>query len=255
MSLFTNDSPDQGNLLSNPNTPNLDNPFEALVGEGKKYKTQDDLAKSVLHKESHIQRIERENAELREAITKNGRTERLEEMVAQLLEKNKPSNESEPAREPVKDSPPGLTEAELEAKLESLLGKKTQEQTRKANLSQVKQKLVETLGSSYSETLSQKADELGLSAAEVDDLASRNPKLFFKTFDITDKPKQVDTPVPRSSLLSPKSEVFNEGGPKPRSYYLSLKQKDPSRYRSSEIQTAMTKDSMALGEAFFDTND
>ena len=73
MSLFNNDASDKGDLLNeNRTTPNLDNPFEALVGEGKKYKTQDDLAKSVLHKESHIQRIERENAELREALTKNG---------------------------------------------------------------------------------------------------------------------------------------------------------------------------------------
>lgn len=254
MSLLENGADKPTSLLNNTNEI-PDNPFEALVGDGKKFKTQDDLAKSVFHKDSHISKIERENAEMRELLSKNDRTEKLESMLTELLTRNKPSNEVPPqTQEKPGVTSPGLTEEDLEKRLESLLGKKTAEQTSKANLQEVREKLVAKYGSNFADTLKQKATELGLNDEDVNGLASRNPRLFYKTFDI-----DVKAPTPSPSLTNKVnagvSPSFDGSGPKPRSHYVALKNKDRASYYSPATQRAMEKDALALGSAFFDTKD
>lgn len=246
MSLFNENPADQQN---NP----TEFKFEDLVGEGKKYKTQDDLAKTVGHQHNHIARIEKENAELRKLREQNDRTARLEEMLAQLLQSNKPSNEEQPNREENKTQTPALTENEIEAKIESLLGKKTQEQVRTQNLRSVRDELVKVFGNSYTTVVAEKAEELGLSKEDVDDLASRNPKLFFKTFDVTSQNKVQPEPKINGTVRPPEGSVFSDSDAKPRSYYVNLKRTDPEAYKRSMMQ--MDRDALKLGDAFFDTND
>lgn len=257
MSLFNDgktDPVDTSLLNHNPNLENVEDPFAALVGEGKKYKNEQDLAKSVLHKESHIQRIERENAEMRDLLTKNDRTAKLEEMMTLLLQKNSvPSNEAPPAREePVDNGKNTLSDEDIESKLEQLFTKKTVEQTRKSNLTVVKEKLLESYGDNFAEVVKQKGAELGLNENEINDLASRNPKLFFKTFDVqstTAKP-----PISVKNELNSAITSVPSVGPKPRSYYLSLKQKDKAAYFKPATQRQMEADALKLGTAFFDSD-
>src|SRR6185369_12687153 len=68
--------------------------FEDLVGEGKKFRDQDAVAKKIVHSDAHIARVEREAAEMRETIAKlqaqvqaNDRLSTIED----LLRKGEPS--------------------------------------------------------------------------------------------------------------------------------------------------------------------
>lgn len=259
MSLFNEnktDNVDTSLLNHNPNLENVDDPFAALVGEGKKYKNEQDLAKSVLHKESHIQRIERENAEMRDLIAKNDRTARLEEMMTQLLQKNSaPSSDTPPQ---VREELPvnvnkNLSDDDIETKLEQLFTKKTVEQTRKANLSVVKDRLVEAYGDNFADVVKQKASELGLEENEINDLASRNPKLFFKTFDVQTSPTKTAPVTVRNALNTSIPNVTSDG-PKPRSHYLNIKRKDPAAYYQPAVQRQMEADALKLGATFFDSD-
>lgn len=257
MTLFNDPKTDpvDASLLSHqPANTSVEDPFALLVGEGKKYKNEQDLAKSVLHSQTHIQRIEKENAEMRELLTKNDRTARLEEMITQLLQKNSaPSNEAPPAREePVDNGKNTLSDEDLEAKFEQLLTKKTTEQTRRSNLSVVKDKLLETYGDSFAEVVKQKGAELGLDENAINDLASRNPKLFFKTFDV--QPTAPKSPVSVKNELNSGITNVPSVGPKPRSHYLAIKQKDPAAYYKPAVQRQMEADALKLGAAFFDSD-
>ena len=255
MSLFQDKPTDQGN--SDPNLdPNLEakNFLEELVGDGKKFKTSEDLAKSVAFKDSHIARIERENAELRERQQREDRTGRLEELFTEFLQRNSDSNNPSPGREPQEheNKSPGLTETEIEAKLNDFFGRKTQEQIANSNLRTVEQKLIETLGSNFPSIIKERAASLGLSEKDTNDLASRNPRLFYKTFDIVETPKVPSQPSLHGTMKTPISDLPSSG-PKPRSFYVALRQKDPALYNSMAKQ--MDADAMKLGESFFDTND
>jgi ABC-type proline/glycine betaine transport system ATPase subunit len=84
-------SSDDQSTVSPDLNDNPDHDFvKELVGEGKKFKDVNVLARSVLHKDMHIKEIERENAELRQAVKQGLSREEFYEAIKTL--KPSPSN-------------------------------------------------------------------------------------------------------------------------------------------------------------------
>src|SRR5262245_42375347 len=81
--LFT----DQNDHQIDPNK----NYYEELVGEGKKFRTQEDLAKKSLYADAHIARLEKENSTKDEAYAKlsaeYNAAASLQEMIKALSQK------------------------------------------------------------------------------------------------------------------------------------------------------------------------
>ena len=156
--------------------------LKAIVNEqgAQKYQSVEDAIKALAASQDHIKRIEQENAQLREATTKN-------KTMEELLEALKPKVEQAPAA----PSQPSQ-EVNLNDVVNRILSERERDQIKHQNISFLTGKLKEVYGEDKaSEVFYSKAEAQGFSRESINKLAADNPKAVLKLLDITDK-----TPTP-----------------------------------------------------------
>lgn len=231
------------------------NYLEELVGEGKKYKDPEALAKAVAHANSHIQRLETEQAGLREDL---GKRLTLEEAVAKMTEAAAPKapSENEGVTAPlvpdqsanVSEIKQGMTPEEIQEIVNQKINETENQRTRSQNLSLVKSELEKTLGSSFPAALTSRAQELGVTKEFLDDLAATHPKVFLEMVNLQKSGSSGNAP--------PVSQVNSAAAPgvsnkRDQAYYRNLRRSDPSTYWSSTTQSQMHKDAREMGDSWF----
>lgn len=232
--------------------PNKDY-FIEYVGEGKKYKTEQDLAKAYFHAESALRNREQRLDEMRQDYLKlredNNSKASLQEMLDQYAKQQHASN-IEPL---VKDVEPkqidikSLLAEELPTHLKAYEAQRKQEE----NYNLVKAKLKERFGNNYRSTVQEQIEALGISEEDLNTLARKSPPLLFKALGMDAQSTVTDTAPPRSNnTFRPKVESKH----KPMSYYQELRKQKPKIYYDPAIAKQMDIDCQALGEAFFDTD-
>jgi hypothetical protein len=241
--LFEPETNDQGLFSETDADPDKDFVAE-LVGEGKKFKDANALAKSKLASDSHILKIESENAQLRQEL-KTRLT--LEEFYDQV--KNKPSPSTPP---PTEQDEPERTEFSVE-QIDSLVDKRFQErltvEQQKNNLAYVTQEVAKKLGPNYKKLMADRAKEVGEAPENLTHLAMTKPKLFLELMVPSVGTTNIPG-LPRTQLDTGKM-AFENNAVRNQSYYQKLRQTDRKRYDSRNVQIQMHKDAMALGEKFF----
>lgn len=158
--------------------------------EGRpKYKTVADALIGAAKAQEHIQRIEAENAELR-AVAKKVDT------MEQLLQRLEVGKGSDPAPIPkVEDQ---------EKLVLSVLEKQKAVEREQANREAVLNSLREKFGDKVNDVLTSKANDLGLSVAELGALAARSPKAVLGYFDSKPVAPSVQSTV-NTQALQPRS--------------------------------------------------
>jgi hypothetical protein len=241
-------------LQTEPQIDQTKNYLEELVGEGKKFKSPEDLAKGKFHSDQMIEiqnrRLDEMRADYLALKADYDARAKLEEIMDQYKNSSqKPSNEhpvKTEIQQPLYD--PKQIEAQIAEQVRRLKSDEIQEQ----NFNTVRKTLTERFGNNYKNVLKQQAVELDLSDEAVEALARRSPKAFFKTFGL-DTPVQTDTfqTPPQSSV---RSDNFKPQNTKKRtwSYYQELKKSNPTAYRDPKTATQMIKDYEELGQAFED---
>lgn len=240
---------DQNNNID-PNT----NYLEALVGEGKKFKTVEELARGKAEADLFIANQNKVNDQLREDYLKLRETANAQAKFEDLLVRyeqlpTRPDPSVQLPAEPVQSKPPFDPE-----KLGSLIDARVEqrEASKKAtdNFNQVQNKLKEQFGNDYQSVLQERMNFLGLSADDVNQLASKSPTAFYNTIGLNAQPE---------SLMSPPRSTTNTAGFRPQgapkrtwAYYQDLKKKDPAAYYSPKIKNQMHDDAVALGTDFQD---
>jgi hypothetical protein len=232
------------------------NYLQELVGEGKKFKTPEELARGKAESDAYIKTLERGRDELRQDYLKMREESvaraKLEDLIGQLESKQQ------------QPTPPANTQNAGEniqpqwdsKQIESLVSSKIQEHelTRKQeqNFNTVRSKLQERYGNNYQAILKQQIDGLGLTEDFINTLARQHPTVLFKTLDL-DSPARTENfqtpPRPGSPSTS-----FNPQGPKERtwSYYQELKKANPKAYYDPKTQVQMHHDAIELKEKFED---
>lgn len=205
-----------------------ENILETLVGEGRKYKSIEDLAKSVIYKDLHIKKIETENASYR---TNQVAAQRLEELVSKLSTPTPSSAPNLERREPEEPNKPSLTAESVEQIIERRDAKKRGD----ANLALVKEKLSEAYGSNWQQTLRQKAAQLDLTEQEVFAIARDKPKVLFESLGIGRVQPQYAPEVP-SNKMAPEALRLSPGQKEDWNYYETLRKTDPKKYNSKPVQ-------------------
>lgn len=222
--------------------------FETLVGEGKKYKDNDAVAKALTEKDRFIEQLKAEKQEVLRDLQARPVTDRSQEILDRLEELANPATLT-PVTTPTERvvETKGLTEDDIVRVLQQRDAKARAE----ANVATVKTELKEKFGDQVNAALKSLQTKLGVDQTFLDNLAAQSPSAFSQLLGQT-TPQTVFTP-PGST----KPEAFKPtaGGPKPRSEYLRLKAENPTVYNSSSVQNQMYKDSISLGEAFFDVNE
>lgn len=214
-----------------------------LVGEGKKYATPEDLARSRLKADEFIDTLKAENRQLREEAAARAK---LEDMIDRLSQRQIP----EPT--PQDNPPEKVTKVNEAPNVEELVKKvfdqRYAEEIAQTNLNKVTEYVKQTFGEDYETKFKARLSELALSSKEAQALAINNPNAFIRILGQAPQ-KPMDTGAP------PRGEVnlgFKpQGTARDMTYYNELKARDPAAYNSQKVQIQMHRDALELGERFF----
>lgn len=220
-----------------------------LVGEGKKFKTQADLAKGKAFADRHIAILERQQDALRkdyEELRQDAMARaKLEDLVTQLqsnqVTKKPTVNDTQ--------NQPSFDPTQVESLIDSRIQERERSQRETDNFNMVRSKLTERYGDNYQPTLNKQIAELGLS--NIDDMARKTPKVLIRALGL-------DQPVQDNSFQAPpgSGQRFTPSGQKDRtwSWYQELKKSDPTSYFSPKMTKQMEDDYRRL-EAKFEDGD
>ena len=162
-SLFSNNESNS----NNQNELTGEDSLKLLVGEGKKYATVEDLAKGMVHGQTHITKLESEATTLQENAQKQTS---IDEILA-AIKSNGSTEHSEqvPAATPQEATPDTVPIAE---QIKNALAEQAQTSSAQANIKQVTDSLDKSLGARADEVYSRVGKELGVN---LDELAKTSP--------------------------------------------------------------------------------
>lgn len=224
--------------------------IEDLVGDGKKFKTVEDLAKGKVMSDRFIEQLQKENedfrSELKTRIT-------LEEFMTKVnsgatTQNTDPANNQNQASE---KQPSALTPEQLEQLLDKKLQERESANSARQNLNVVKQRLQDTFGPNYVTKLDEEARNLGLTRDFLNQLAATQPNALFRILGVDGQKGQepgLFTPPPSSGSVSTRS---NTPVDRTEAFYKNLKKSNPTEYWSASVQAQMHRDAIRLGEKFF----
>ena len=223
--------------------------FAELVGEGKKFKTPQELARGKAEADSYVKLLEKQKDELRadylKVMDENKAKAKLEDLITQY-EQRLASSEQPLVKEVMEQ--PKFNPEQIESLIDNALIKRTQEQRQSDNFNAVKDKLTERFGRNYQNVVKQQIEELGISVDEFNDMARRTPKVLIKTLGL-------DTPVNNETFQAPirSTQQFRPTGQQKRDwdYYQELKKTNPKIYLDPKTTVQMHNDVLEMGEAAF----
>ena len=226
--------PDQDILEVKTETPK--DLLSELVGEGKKFKTIEDLAQGKLQSDIHIKRLEEEARELREKVAAAKSVEDvLEAIKAKAALEDNPPKKDDPDDKVLPSS--GIT-AEQVAKIvaEQLKGSETAKQ-KEANRLKANELMKQMFGDKAKEKFEAKATSPELRATLVQ-LAEVNPADFVSLFKEAGTPSAVDSGGKSLNILNVSTNTGSlEPGTQP--YYSEMRKKNPKQYYAAATQLEM----------------
>lgn len=244
-------------LFNEPNkedVPQLDpnkNYFEELVGEGKKFKDPEALAKGKAYADAMVDFKNKQYDELRAEFLRLSEDykarQSLEEVIDQLKTNKEPPQE--PSEQQIQQ--PAFKPEDIENLVLSKIEQRELAKKEGENFSVVMGKLQERHGNNYRNVLSQERDRLGLTDEDVNALARKSPEAFFRTFrlDVQNMDNNFQSPPrtqQRNDNFAPRTEK------RTWSYYQKMKKDNPALYTSQQTQTQMMKDIIELKDEFKD---
>lgn len=225
-------------------------PVTLLVGDGKKFKTVQDLAKGKLESDSFIERLTAENKALREAAASGTDTTDIQAKIEQLLAAQKGSGQTSTPASNQSQPEPLTTEKVLD-----LLDRREQAKALANNSSYFNNTISKSLGDKAGEIVMQRLNDLGLDKETFDSIVARNPQSALKLVGVKETPVQPQGDVSAkggtvntAALLAAGSngtEVQNHA------YFEKLRKSMGSKFFTTEISNAMIEARKKLGPDYF----
>ncbi len=229
---------------------------EDLVGEGKKFRTMDDMARGKAESDRVIADRNRELQELRDELNKRLTAEELLEKF-NTVNRNTPTPSNQSITPPAAPAAPGavLTDEDLAERVKNVINQTNTEQTKLANQRAVSEKLIEIYGDDdkASAAVRLKAQELGVSLEFLQSVAAQSPKAFYAQVGITDSAPRA-TPSTHGDVNTAAFAANRPGEAKPSSikyWEAQRKERGNAWYFSPEVQTALMKEAFANPEGFY----
>jgi hypothetical protein len=227
-------------------------PLAELLGEDKKFKTIDDLAKGKLEADKFIEQLQGELKTVREQMAELEDSATKSATVTDLVDAVKNANKQvdEEGNQPI-------SEEQLQGMVESIMEGRHEKQTRLANFQQANQAVLDKFNGDVEAArtyTAERAKQLGLSVDKLRTLGEESPSAFqqlMETKSSTGSQSVAALPEVNVERGSPSSaEVID--GHHTKAYYDRLK-KDlgPSKYwNDTKIQGQYFKDANALRDRF-----
>jgi hypothetical protein len=225
--VFDDETPET-NALPTAVTPNAGNTESAilnsLVGEGKKFKTVEDLAKSKLESDAFINRLQDEQKELRKDLEARIRTEDA------LAELKKDRGNQAPA-----DSSVDVKKVVLET-----LEQAERDKIALKNIRQANDHIIDKCGGKKEAEafIIKKSEELGVPVEWLKDMAARSPKALYNTLGVDATVAPPPTGMTKGDVnTAAKNKEIPLNPNASKEYYESLRKSKPSLYWTPKVQT------------------
>lgn len=221
---------------------NLEVTLEDLVGEGKKYRDPNALAKGALEKDRFIEKLKTENQQMREDLTSRQALAALVDEIKKSKTVPEPSNP-----DPQDGNKGGNDSADVEELVKKLLAQKETETKLSHNQELVKQKLTEQFGSNFNSVVHKRAQELGVDINYMNRLAAEAPQALLALF-----PKSTGGNDVFSGGTSVRSEALTQrsSGNRDWAYYEKMRKENLAKYWDKSVQKQMYEDMKLLGDKF-----
>jgi hypothetical protein len=230
------------------------NYLNEYVGEGKKFKTVEDLAKSKFHADTYIPLLERRLDQYeadRAAMKKEIDTRQsIEEIVNNLIKKQTTTTQPLTPESKVESvvNAPTLDPTKIDELVSTKINEWDVQKRQTANVAEVKAKLKERFGERFQDVLKDKADELGVSPSFLNNLAKDHPSVLYKTLGLDQKVQAINNnPLTTTTRFAPTGEKKRTW-----SYYQEMKKNQPDIYNNPRTALQMQRDAIELGDAFQD---
>lgn len=224
------------------------NYLDHLVGEDKKFKDMESLAKGKYQSDEYVKTLERQLDEYRKDLIKEREENTLRAEFEKLKDQiTKPVQQSNITQQPAEVKP--VNQDEIRSLVSNTVQEIENSKKRDSNFNLVVDKLKERFGSNYQSLLEQQIKALNLTVDEANELARTKPQLLLKTLGM-------DAPVTKENFQTPPRTNTNTSSFRPEvkkrdwSYYQELKNKSPKEYYSARTNVQMHNDMMELGENF-----
>jgi len=233
------------------------NYYEDLVGQDKKFKDNETLAKAKVQSDIFIKHLERQQDELRKdylALREdNNAKAKLQDYIDKIskLPERQSNSELPPANDD--NQPPRITPEDIDLRVTSKIQEIETQRRQSANANLLREKLTERFGDNYQASVKQQVDALGMSDEQFNTLARTNPQVLIKAFGLDTVRQQDPNILPRNVQRSDNFKPQDQR--RTRSYYLKLKANDPKLYHDIKTSVQMNRDAVELGESFFDVEE
>ena len=229
--------------------------LDKLVGEGKKFKDHESLAKAKLESDNFIRRLQEENAGLRQDLASRTTLEEfMETMKSQTSEGNASASNQETPSSGDRDDPEISVDAIVKQVRDSFVQEQT-EAKQLQNVQLVEDKAREAYGPNYKEKLRERAEHLGTSTQRMSQLAKDDPNAFIAVMiPEGTTPPSVPT-VPPASSVNTEGQAAVGGNEQysRKSHFDKLRTENPDVYWSPAIQNKMHAMAQKYGAEFFDS--
>lgn len=219
-------------------------PVALLVGEGRKYKTLEDLAKAYIHLDEHTLSVKEENAKFREQLAQ---ASTLDDVLKQLKDtKPAPSDQS---AAPVK----GLGVEDVAAIVKQTVTGLETTARKQANLVAADNKMKELFGDKAAEVFVKEAATPQMREALIS-LASVSPDKFVALFT---KDAPPGSSAGKTNVNTAAMQSISHSGratdPTTKEYFSEIRKKDPKLFYSASVQLAMQKAAISNRDHFYGT--
>ena len=224
-----------------------------LVGDGKKFKDIEALAKGKLEADRHIGEITKTLDELRAELAKQDYAKNLLEQMS----KGSETGAEQPT--PVTTSSSNTenttqSASDFEALVEKVITAKEKSKTASQNISVVGEEMQRQYGDKTADVLKAKSLELNMSLDRLKEIAAESPTAFFQLIGVKKMGEKTSTSTGVTTQSTIRSENFNSySQDRTFEYYQKLRKENRSLYYSPKIQNTMLQDRERLGDRFYNS--
>jgi hypothetical protein len=228
-------------VFGDTKTPIIADPLANLVGEGKKFKTVEDLAKGKVEADSFIVKLQEELSGLRAQINPQFDAEA---QLAELRKEIETLRNNPPAKSPAGVTPPTLTEDRIAALVNETITRAEANRSIQQNINAANDAMVAHFGTleAAGAAVQAKAVELNMSVKDLKDVAAKSPTAFQKIV-LGDAAKASEAPlVPRSANPTPPgTPPAGVAKPGTKEYFDGIFKESRKKYWSPEVQMELHK--------------
>jgi len=223
--------------------------LDTLVGDDRKYKNADELAKAYAHADAALERLRAEKAQA-EAEAKVLRD--LEEARRNKVPNDPPHENRQPNRQEdqsVQQPPQKQNDVDISQLVRQELQTASEEDRKSKNINSAADTLTRQFGSAAKaqEAIRNRAQELGVGFEWLRDVAADSPNAFFAAMGINPNERSKGTPGYQNEVNINRSN----SGVRDYTYWENLRKTSPKAYYLPDNQKQMFEARRELGDKFY----